>query len=100
MNISGLGFKLEAFVLGAASTETIRIEAAPIFDLFLKRESQFGVHPTVEIDCLDLAVTSASGFLTNAAAYVAKRVAAMAETAPPIGLSSSPPAAKDYVGPG
>ncbi|MGP1681427.1 MAG: GNAT family N-acetyltransferase [Giesbergeria sp.] len=81
MNISGLNFKLDAFVLGAASAETLRNESSPIFDLFLRRETEFGVHPSVEIDYPDLADTSTSGFLTDAAAYVAKRLAALAETA-------------------
>ena len=64
----------------------MRDEAAALFALFLKREAEFGVHPSVVIDYPDLADRSKSGFLADAAAYVARRAASMAQGAAGIGI--------------
>ncbi len=77
LDIAGRKFKVHTLTLADTAAATIRDEAAAIFALFLKREAEFGVHPSVVIDYPDLSDRSLSGFLADAAAYVAKRAASM-----------------------
>lgn len=84
LSISGHMFKLKTLTLADTATEIIHDEAAAIFGLFLEREAEFGVHPSVVIDYPDLTDTSKCGFLADAAAYAANRVESMAETSPVI----------------
>lgn len=79
LNIAGRRFLLKVFTLADTATETIRDESAAIFDLFLEREAEFGVHPSAVIDYPDLCDASASGFLADAASYAARRAALVAE---------------------
>ncbi len=78
LTISGEPFYLETFASAETARETLCNEAAAIFDIFLQRETEFGVNPSVTIDYPDLDDKSASGFLSDAAAYVRRRVAAIA----------------------
>ena len=79
LNIAGRSFHLKMFTIADTATETIRDESAAIFRLFLERETEFGVHPSVVIDYPDLSDSSDSGFLSNAGTYAARRVALIVE---------------------
>lgn len=72
-------FTLDALTLADTSKEKLRDEAAAILALFLERESEFSVHPSVVIDYPDLTDASPSGFLADAAAYVGRRAASMVD---------------------
>ena len=58
LSIAGRSFQLKAFTLADTAKETMRDQSAAIFDLFLEREAEFGVHGSVTIDYPDLADTS------------------------------------------
>jgi GNAT superfamily N-acetyltransferase len=63
------------------SDDTDRAElaagAAAVFDLFLKREPEFGFNPAVQVDYPDLTAGADSPFLADAIAYVEGRIAAL-----------------------
>lgn len=71
--------------LTLANTPRARIDAAAaeIFDLFLQRETSFGVNPDVTIDYPDLAATR--GFLDHPQAYVRDRLEAATAMGQPFG---------------
>ena len=73
LHIAGQLFQLQTFTLANTTVETVRAEAAALCELFVQREAEFGVHPSVVVDCPDLSDASACGFLADAAACVAKR---------------------------
>ena len=79
LNIAGQTFKLKASTLADTTAETVHDESTAIFELFLEREAEFGVDPSVVIDYPDLTDTSKSRFLADAAAYVAERANSMAD---------------------
>lgn len=64
--------------LADTSAETMQDEAAAIFALFLRREAEFGVHPSVAIHYPDIADRTDHGFIGDAARYVAARADALA----------------------
>ena len=71
--MAGQLFQLQTFTLADTAAETLCAEAGALFELFLQREAEFGVHPSVVVDYPDLCDTSACGFLADSAAYVANR---------------------------
>ena len=73
LHIAGQLFQLQTFTLTDATAEKVRAEAAALFELFVQREAEFGFHPSVVVDYPHLSDASASGFLADAAAYVARR---------------------------
>ena len=79
-NLSSAGrrFQLHVFTLADTGKETMRDQAAAIFDLFLERAAEFGVHASVMIDHPDLADTSESRFLADVATYVARQASVYA----------------------
>lgn len=77
LTIAGHSFTLEALTLSNSSEERLRDSAAAVSALFLEREREFSVHPSVVVDFPDLADTSATGFLADAPAYVARRLVSM-----------------------
>jgi GNAT superfamily N-acetyltransferase len=77
LTISDRNFQLKLFTLADSTMEMIREQSAAIFELFLKRETEFDVHESVVIDYPDLSEPSTSGFLANAAAYAASRTVLM-----------------------
>ncbi len=74
---SGASTRLEILTLSAVSRQELDRAASSVFDLFVEREAEFGVHPSVILHSPDLTDDSAHGFLADAAHYVA----ALAETA-------------------
>ena len=84
LHIAGQLFQLQTFTLANTGAETIRTEAGALFKLFVQREAEFGVHPSVVVDYPDLCDASACGFLADAAAYVAKRAQAMNKGSGPL----------------
>lgn len=81
LTIAGHPFELHTFTLDDAAATTLDNESAAIFGLFLTREAEFGVHPSVVIDYPDLSDGAETGFLADAAAYVAHRAQSMADDA-------------------
>ena len=84
LHIAGQLFQLQTFTLANTGAETIRTEAGALFKLFVQREAEFGVHPSVVVDYPDLCDASACGFLGDAAAYVAKRAQAINKGSEPL----------------
>ncbi|MFT3664638.1 GNAT family N-acetyltransferase [Piscinibacter sp.] len=70
--------RLVRLTLADASPQTMQDEAAAVFELFLRREAEFGVHPSVVIDHPDISDRSDKGFIGDAARYVAARSDALA----------------------
>ena len=77
MHIAEQLFQLQSFTLANSAAKTVGTEAAALFELFLQREAEFGFHPSVVVDYPNLSDASAYGFLSDAAAYVAKRAQAI-----------------------
>ena len=84
LHIAGQLLQLQTFTLADTAAETVHAEAAAILELFLQREAEFGFHPSVVVDYPDLCDTSASGFLTDAAAYVARRAQSVGGSSEPL----------------
>ncbi|MFE8585942.1 GNAT family N-acetyltransferase [Sphingomonas sp. NCPPB 2930] len=77
--------RLEVVAVPSASRRDLDVAAALVFNLFLEREAEFGVHPSVFIDYPDLADRSPHGFLADAAHHVARQADAMARDGEPAG---------------
>lgn len=78
MTIEHSDLRFDRLTLPGTSPQMMQDEAAAIFELFLKREAEFGVHPSVVIHYPDIANRSHRGFIGNAARYVADRADALA----------------------
>lgn len=63
--------RFDRLTLADISARIMQEEAAAIFELFLQREAEFGVHPSVVIHYPDIADRSDQGFIGDAARYVA-----------------------------
>lgn len=70
--------RFDRLTLADTSPGMMQDEAAAIFELFLQREAEFGVHPSVVIHYPDIADRSDQGFIGDAARYVAVRADALA----------------------
>jgi|APTNR8051073442_1049403.scaffolds.fasta_scaffold04355_7 hypothetical protein len=73
--------------------------AAALFDLFLKREHEFGFSPEVVVDYPDLTAGPDSSFLADAPAYVENRIATEEATGGPISQVVILTTYADVVGP-
>ncbi len=81
----GHGTRLDALAAPDASRQALDKAASDLFALFLQREAEFGVHPSVAIHYPDLTDLSAHGFLGDAAGHVARQADAMAQDGVPTG---------------
>ncbi|MBX3569012.1 MAG: GNAT family N-acetyltransferase [Rhizobiaceae bacterium] len=63
--------RFERLTLADVSSQRMQDEAAAIFELFVQREAEFGVHPSVVIHYPDIADRSDAGFIGDAARYIA-----------------------------
>lgn len=81
LNIAGHRYTLETLTRADTAKEELHDASAAILALFLERESEFSVHPSVVIDYPDLSDASTSGFLADAPAYVSRLPASLVETA-------------------
>lgn len=70
--------RFDRLTLADTSPQMMQDEAAAIIELFLQREAEFGVHPSVVIHYPDIADRSDQGFIGDAARYVAAQSDALA----------------------
>lgn len=82
LKVAGHLYTLQALTLTDTALHTLRDGSAALFKLFLEREAEFKVHPSAVIHYPDVSDTSNSGFLADAAAYVARQAASMVKSAP------------------
>lgn len=82
LKIAGHLYTLQALTLADTAPHTLRDGSAALFKLFVEREAEFKVHPSVVIHYPDVSDTSNSGFLADAAAYVARQAASMVKGGP------------------
>ncbi len=75
--------RLTKFTLADISRDKMADEAAAIFELFLRREAEFGVHPSVVIHYPDIVDRSDNGFISDAARYVAAQADTLVSTGRP-----------------
>lgn len=75
--------KLDILAAPSAAREDLDEAASRVFDLFLQREAEFGIHPSVTIHYPDLTDTSAQGFLADAANHVSQQADEMARNGQP-----------------
>jgi len=76
-DFAGAGLTLRVRTSDDTDRADLAVGAAELFELFLKREHEFGVNPDVTIDYPDLTAGADSPFLADAAAYVEGRLAAL-----------------------
>ncbi|RFC66050.1 GNAT family N-acetyltransferase [Fulvimarina endophytica] len=75
--------KLEILAAPGAARKDLDEAASRVIDLFLQREAEFGVHPSVTIHYPDLKDTSAQSFLADAADHVSRQADEMARNGRP-----------------
>lgn len=78
MTVEYSDLRFYRLTLADISSQVMQEEAAAIFDLFLRRDAEFGVHSSVVIHYPDIADRSDNGFIGDAARYVTAQVDAMA----------------------
>ena len=71
MAVEHSNLRFDRLTLTDISPQMMQEEAAAIFGLFLQREAEFGVHPSVVIHYPDIAERSGNGFIDDAARYIA-----------------------------
>lgn len=86
-SVSRYGGQMKFEILNStvASRESLDEAATDIFNLFLQREAEFGVHPSVVIHYPDVSDLSTDSFLTDAASYVDRLTHAMIDDCAPAG---------------
>ena len=77
MTVENPDLRFDRLTLADVSPQMMQDEAAAIFELFLRRESEFGVHPSVVIRYPDISDRSDAGFIGNAARYIAAQADAL-----------------------
>lgn len=78
MTAENSDLRFDRLTLADTSPQVMQDEAAAIFELFLQREAEFGIHPSVVIHYPDVSDRSDKGFIGDAARYVAAQVDTLA----------------------
>ena len=91
--------RFDRLTLADLSPQAMQDEAGAIFGLFLQREAEFGVHPSVAIHYPDMTDRTDDGFIGNAARHVAVQTRALAAQGPAIGRIVVLTTFGDLVGP-
>ncbi|MFT3758748.1 GNAT family N-acetyltransferase [Thauera sp.] len=78
VDVENFDLRFDRLTLADVSPQRMQDEAAAIFELFLRREAEFGVHPSVVIHYPDISDRSDKGFIGEAARYIAAQADSLA----------------------